>query len=291
MLYSQNWCPPGAEWNYRYYVGDEGNGYINYKYTIDTVISGINCKMLKKTRYTESQFGPPQSWQHYTATEPSCFTYQSGDTVFFYSRTSNSWQPMYYFGAQIGDTIRVLYRYNLYRNDDESLTTAFVTEVGTDTINNEYKRYYRVIFPACSPMDSMRFVESLGTNNNDLIPNLECYIPESSAFLCSYSDSSFNLYPENAVCRFILNDVETLTKKEFSIYPNPASATFTVNFPKALLGSIITISNLAGEVVSTYTPTQPNLTIPIDSYKQGVYIVAILIHSGYSKYQRLVIIR
>lgn len=102
-LFSQVWCPPGANWNYWFF----GNhfGYYKFEYTGDTIISGHNCQKIEGTRH-EFWIQPPGTWwlQGNITAGHNYYTYVSGDTVYYQSPTNGNFYVMYNFGAQIGDS-------------------------------------------------------------------------------------------------------------------------------------------------------------------------------------------
>ncbi|HRI27231.1 MAG TPA: T9SS type A sorting domain-containing protein, partial [Chitinophagales bacterium] len=71
------------------------------------------------------------------------------------------------------------------------------------------------------------------------------------------------------------------------VYPNPA--TTYINIAQGLLWEKVTLFNLHGQKVASYSYTNyPTLTLP-ENLKQGIYIVSLQLTSGKSLYAKLLI--
>lgn len=69
------------------------------------------------------------------------------------------------------------------------------------------------------------------------------------------------------------------SKETFSVYPNPTSSLFTVNFKNVLIGNI-TIANTLGEVVSVKTINSLEMDIDLTSFSSGIYFVQVNTEKG-----------
>ena len=80
------------------------------------------------------------------------------------------------------------------------------------------------------------------------------------------------LYP--LICGVGAN-VETLSKVDFDMYPNPAHSTVTVQFENAT-GSTISLMDLSGRAVITTEAQSETTELFVDDFAPGVYIVEVI---------------
>jgi hypothetical protein len=228
QLLAQNWCPPGAEWHYSYMSLPE-EGFVHYRYSKDTVFENVACRQIESTVYN-SQHGPPGFHQYDTSQGNTIYTYSSNDTVYFYYSRFGKWAPAYFFDAQVGDTL-IITNYALHSSSD-STVLAVVDSVGIMQVHTQQLRYYE--FQLTDSVSWCNFrgkvVEKLGMMDNNLIPYWHCITDDYSYYFCSYEDSATALYPSNAVCRFIINDVHQIDNSQSAIRisPNPATTSITL---------------------------------------------------------------
>lgn len=271
---SAQWCPSGAQWNYSWMsMGDEG--YKHYYYTKDTTVENRNCHVIESTLYS-SQHGPPNFHLYDTTQGANLYTYSSGDTVYFFHPIFSKWLPVHFFSAQVGDTL-VVPNYALHSNAD---TTVYIVvdstgNMSVDTFTARYYCFHVVDTVQWCPF-SGKVVERIGILDNDMIPFWHCVTDDYYYAFCSYTDSSLALYPSGAVCRFFTG-IELLNTEHsrFSIYPNPASNSFTVSVPESLIAEQLTITDITGKKIAAVQLQTSNSKLETTLWSAGIYFVRV----------------
>lgn len=242
MIYSvsldaQIWSPAGATWHYDYPTG----GYYKITYLTDTLINSIICNKLEK----KLVFNDP--WEGDTDTAISYeFTYSDTDKIYLYR--FNSFQVLYDFSVNVGDTLLVPGNSQYTGCDSTGLVKVDTT--GTMVLNSETLRYYSVHNLSSSNWGwNCRIVEKIGPVYNFSGPSVSYMLPfkfdfcgmipdepkEGGSFRC-YSDDNFPVYSVSAnPCDFVIGINEKSDINLLSVFPNPNTGTFQVDFSANLI--------------------------------------------------------
>ena len=95
-LKAQEWFPVGATWYYNQIILLQGETYVQFEVTGDTILQGKNCKILS-------------GGCSCAAPGPGGYFYQEGDKVYAYDAEADSFRVFYDFTLEAGDTIAVSY--------------------------------------------------------------------------------------------------------------------------------------------------------------------------------------
>lgn len=220
---AQIWCPTGAEWTYNYY-NMTVSGYEKLVYEKDTVILSQPCKKiignLVVTHYI--------TWGAIdTIPVNPIFTFSHGDTVFtFYN---HSFRPVYFFNAQVGDTLSY-YNFMLPNNNFTGCDTVLrqvVDSAGKVIINSDTLRFYvarhidfndNFLYP-----ETVTIVERLGAINNFFVPYFTCYTDGDEYPLRCYHDDNFTSYQTEPItaCDYIYTGLQEIEKNPSSLVQIP----------------------------------------------------------------------
>jgi hypothetical protein len=87
-----------------------------------------------------------------------------------------------------------------------------------------------------------------------------------------------------------MNEV-SLPGFEFGVYPNPATANFTLtnSLPQKELPATFTIRNLNGQLIMEKRINSSNEQIDVSEFSAGVYICTLQSRSGAVSHQKLVL--
>ena len=92
---------------------------------------------------------------------------------------------------------------------------------------------------------------------------------------CNYTNLRDTLDMAFPVCG--VTGIATLptATASFTLYPNPASNSVTINIPESLIGSTATVSDVTGRVVNTVLLSTVNRQLPTHDLGSGVYFITV----------------
>lgn len=255
------WAPIGAKWWYMYNLG-VGPGETTYTMEVvgDTIIQNISCRVLRQ-ELADFQTG---EFVHVI----DDFIYQSGDTVFYYSRGLDEFSILYNFDALLFATFAILEPMYPYSED----SILLVTKQEQDSIiqdNHSIKRYY-----SYTDLNSSEWVltgsiyEFIGNVDRFFLPlyDLGCDGGCPLMLRC-YKDENFDIKFGTTPCDFITSATFSSTN-EMTIYPNPATSYLFIS-PSESEIETIKIYNLTGqEQTIKYLGNQK---IDISDFYPGAY--------------------
>lgn len=105
--HAQNWATIGTKWHFSY-----GNSYSVFESVSDTLINGIICQKIQKSKSYDYCYRPMIE-----------YTYYSGDSVFFYDYSFAEFQLLYDFDASAGDYWYYKFPGTDFINDIDSIKT------------------------------------------------------------------------------------------------------------------------------------------------------------------------
>ena len=255
-------APAGAEWYYSV-VGvtslvpplTQYNLPLNHKYDRDTLINGIEAKVILNT-YLNSE-----SDEYILA--------QSGDSILIWR--SPQFYLLYDFGAEIGETIQT--QPTFFDN------TYNLTLQAKDTIHINGQNLVNFTFYEPSLQRTLLVNNKFGTINNFLVYNFHAD-GDTSRLRC-YTDSNFELtqFGEMA-CDSVYTNVVTAWGDNFGnnldlhIYPNPTTRGIKIVLPtNGVHQKRIKILNLQGEVVMKIISQDEQPELEVEGLSPGFYSI------------------
>lgn len=281
VLLSQNWCPPGASWEY-----DAGclecSAKFNLKYEKNTTIDGQVCKVIRVDERCLNGIYPGSYFKH--------FTYSENDSVFFYF--DGAFRLVYDFTVQLGDTI-VQSNLNGQFYDCGNTIYWLVDSIGKQFIDGDSLRYYELSYTDSVHMKTLRLkvLEKYGALNNSIIPWDDCLglIDNCYMTLACYDDNSQSSYRNDTMvgCRY--TSVPQLTGTNdptLNLYPNPAQNQLILETNQSSYS--YSVHNIYGQQMQAGTRGRLIQKIDISSYATGIYFINLSLASGQSATRRFV---
>lgn len=279
LCFSQNWCPPGAQWTY-VYGGYCYGGYSRLNYVKDTIVLSQPCKKITETTITTGCFSTGID----TSYLPSIYTYSQNDTVFFLR--DGLFRPYYFYTAKVGDTLTI---YNQECNSD-TLLHQLVDSTGTVVLNNDSLRFYTThnintisnyVYPK-----KLLVIEKIGAVDNYMIPYFPCHTDATGySIRCYQSDVflSYNFTPK-VKCDYIYTETTNLPEYSITITPNPAFNMLTINSNNNYKVEKVEIFNISGSLTYSTINSQTNelMKIDVNMLKTGMYFITIQTTDGKS---------
>lgn len=295
---AQVWIDTGATWYYSINV-PPFNGIKKFEYVQDVTQGGELCQEItsETTLWGTDQWGQPYIFS--TTTHPSNYTYANGDTIFYWSESSNQFYTLYDFGASIGDQWQIggvdPWGGTEYCHDDSFLE---VIDTGSINVNSMTLRTITL-----RPTDSSSlglwgtFAERIGFLGNGsydyggLFPYIKgCddnqVYEYPGMWLNCFEDESFPLYnPGIQSCQYYLNIDETYNSRDFSVFPNPANHQISINSNEH---GTVRILDFQGKVVLEHVICSIN-KIDISEIEPGMYFVYFFSSEGYLRVEKLIV--
>lgn len=300
-LSGQVFAYPGATWvfiNTQVYAVCFEN-WEKWEYVGDTIIVGVNAKNILVTRKWVFGFPPftPPPYDVITSYYNRYFKI-SGDTVTIFNDTDTSWQELYNFSLQIGDTTHspLLNSFAFGFNCDSDLYQfpAVVTNTGLDTIDGQSLRFYTVKYRVGNFNDDFTDTIYAFETYHERLITIKYWCPYDVYFCGQINEcTSINLvcYKDNAMITdsTCVNSnwwVETIgidenqIEKNTPIYPNPTQDFLFIETPENQVAAYH-IFSLDGKVVGTY---QTNGSINISQIPNGIYFITNENRTWYKKF-------
>lgn len=277
----QTFAPIGAKWHY----SSSGNGtspinaeYYLYESVSDTLVAGHACKKISVTYYKYNGAITPQT---------PVFTYQTGDTVFYYNNIYLKYFPLYIFNVSQGDTL-TYHSPTVPVNPADTLWRSVVDSVSNFIVGADTLQRVCTTEPISSAFSFWGgYIELLGSPFLMLHQPHAIFMEWDGPMRC-YSDNniSYNFNSYSCDYRLVTGLSEGLAEFEISIFPNPANNILTIKTDDNILTNYKIYNALgqpllSGQLVSTST-------IQIDNFSAGLYVIE-LTTNNYSKRQTFII--
>lgn len=266
----QSWAETDAKWHYSY-SNLTYQGYVEIFKTGDTLISGITCDKLVKTRYGFDYV----TMELDTTVLGTEYTYYSNDTVYNYRQ--GQFYPLYDFGASVGDTWTIRANYDgIYCTD--TLGTVRVDSIGTVNINGDNLRYLWVndIGGTEWTFYGGRVIEKLGCETY-MFPEPICVtdVHEGGPLRC-YNDVTGWSYNSGTApaCDFIITSVWETAMPSASVHPNIVVDFMNYNLDQSYLAGMIKVHSIAGELLREENIHNTNDRIDLSFLAPGFYLIA-----------------
>lgn len=285
-------CPSGAEWHYlfKYYFGSYANEQI--KYSGDSLLNNTLVKKLVHKRY---YIGCNINAASVNSPNVITLIKQSGDTVFFRnSRTQHTWQILYNFSAQQGQSWQTTYY------QDNGIGYLVTNTITVDSVKNVFSNsishrrlYVKENYDPNSTYAPSTFIITERFGSEFLFHFVNSFAGSCDADffntnLC-YSDSSFGIKQFSDLdCKFqnavgvpeVSNPINAIR-----IYPNPVKDKIFFEPDKQLTNTGLIVINVYGMQVikaSLVNNTEMNLS----ELASGVYFLMVFEGKKYISTQK-----
>jgi len=263
------------------------NGYANcalttyYDYYVrgDTIVDGKTYfKVNKSGGVTYFGCPPYTAWFSYD----SLYCFLREDTLtkeIFASFKPNLGEDLllYDFNLLVGDTLPTTY------DIDSSLYENYVQSIDSILIGTQYRKQFIITNSTDSTwQDSI--IEGIGSSQGLLTPIAEIFAEGATNLLC-FTQNNTSMYPNNSdSCQGFVLGVQPI-KQDYltiSIFPNPNSGKFNIQFPVERFVSTVEIYNVLGEKVynATVKQVQSDNSINLSSQPNGVYFYRAMTENG-----------
>jgi len=272
-VHAQEWAPIGAKWHYteRFSFWNPIEiDYIKIESVKDTVVEGINCKKLTKRHNLGCTDRPDVE-----------FMYSQNGKVYFYDSCFNTFQILYDFSANLGDSWVIKIKNYADTNDTDSLVVT-VDSLDFITINGfELKRLFLTNLFLNEVVPGYTYNSTIIEAVGDLMYMFNFF--PAFAFGCDanfseglrcYEDSVIGHYETGIAdsCTYIQywTGIGGRQKHVVEIYPNPVTEIITIN---GELGRFIhyKIYNITGKKILTGIISD-NMIL-VNNLSSGLYFI------------------
>jgi hypothetical protein len=284
FIFSQTFAPVGATWHY--HLTEQGDtSFVKIESTHDTIILGKSCQALKLPGtckfFGENRISLTSNYEVYI--------HSSTDSVFLYHEFINSFQLLYAFNAQVGDSWSFL----LGQSNKPVIDTVQITvdSIYSETINAQLLRGLKVRYSLFSYdgtqspwVTESHFSEVIGDfdflfNFPGMTSAVICDEEYPSKLRC-YSDNTFGSYETGIVdsCSHtaVYVGVEEIDVTDINLWPNPVkNVLFLQN--DYLEGTEIGIFDITGSLLFSKSILNSNQVVALDvsSLDNGIYFVQV----------------
>lgn len=258
------------------------NCSVKYFYNGSDTINGLVYKKLYKTQLCYCQ--------QISFMAPCSFTgYQFTENVFSGHRLRTDSNRVYLLTEGFNQPEYVLYDYNLQVGDsfttplfNSNLIKLYCFAVDSTLTNTGYRKQWDFIITHSGLQwpndDTLHWVEGI-TSSKGLFYEREICLNGSDSYdqsrtQCFALGDTFVLGGGLASCEYLLNDVTENNVSQPTIFPNPATNSFTIQFPQPQKFTA-TLYNLTGEQVGSYVSSQSQLVIERNNMPAGLYFVRV----------------
>ena len=270
--FAQEWFPIGASWYYNQVILLEGETYVHFQVTGDTVIQGINCSIISGS----CNCGTGGIGNYF---------YQDGDRVYGYHAESDSFRIFYDFTLAAGDTI--VYETGIEEAGDGLFLIDSVTvmQVGSQNLRVQH-------------LTHLNFNVTWGSKIIERIGSTGCLYPQIS--FCDPSTGGLRCYEDDEIglvnfqnpprpCTYIYTNVEEPTEASLiKVYPNPATNNVHIQAQKSI-EQISMFNNLGMQVFQQSSILDSEFDLEIHSIPGGVYRIQVVLNDDQVVHRSVVI--
>lgn len=251
----------GTRWEYESYTfSDPESGTSSIEVLKDTLVNGINCKLILHDTYS------------CTMRPVRDIIYHEGDKVFFFHQEDQSFYPLYDFGMAIGDTLQL----RLWEGHASNYDYAYFRLDTISNINLSGQDFRLLRYQIGLEEDGV--IEFLNFSY-DVIDGVGCtdhlfYFYDTgfcdgtyvSPLLCFYHPNTGLSAINDDLCT--LSSTEDLTELTIQIYPNPA--THHLHLSSSATIKSIQVIDIHGQIVlsQSFAPV-----IDVSHLPAGVYYI------------------
>jgi hypothetical protein len=231
-----------------------------------TINNTVCCEIAKTFTGVTGDPGNPVTTFNY----PSLYTYENNKVYYIYNSSSNSFDTLCNFNANIGDKWGICFTVWC-----SNKPTSTVVDTGHVVINNQYLKKIVVSY-SNARYDTI--IEKIGGFNRYLGSYYKCNgdLPEVPDFIC-YQDNNFPLFMKSKVytCSYDVGLNEFEDEYTFRIFPNPITDEFIIKSSLNIVLNKVTMVNAQGQKILEYVDFPTNKKILINSYAKGIYLVSL----------------
>jgi hypothetical protein len=270
---AQEWAPTGATWHYteRFsFWSPIEIDYIKIESVKDTVVEGITCKKLTKRHNIGCTDRPDVE-----------FMYSQDDKVYFYDPGFGTFQILYDFGANPGDSWVIRIKDYFHPDDTDSLV-VMVDSTDFININGVELKRLSVTYLFLNETNPNYTYNSVIIESIGDLWYMFNYYPEW-AFGCDanfsqglrcYEDSVIGLYETGIAdsCTYVQfwTGMEEDSKPPIDLYPNPATECVTFKGGPGIY-SLYRILDITGKKILSGAVV--NNQIGVQNLEKGLYII------------------
>lgn len=270
---AQQWAPVGAKWYYDEQFAFSGNvDYILYSSEKDTLFKGQICRKITKRHDLVCDFRPPFE-----------LMFDRNDSVFFYDPQLDIFQLLYVFNANKYDSWSLKIHEEQTGRDDT--LNIVVDSTGIMVANNQSLRLLYVTYSVRYETDSARYHSMIVEKFGDLafmfnfypFWGVVCDGNWSGGIRC-YEDPVMGTYhfPLMDSCEYIWTGIDSGTKKNLILYPNPSDE--TIHLSGLNQPEMYQISDMNGKIAESGTCKDDRIVIK--NLSKGIYVLSILDSMG-----------
>ncbi len=269
------WIGQGATWHYTWSDPSSGSGGDHkIEYIADTLIQSHNCQVLQTTRYWYGMMGPGQPITLISTESWRDYTYNNGDTVFFFQ--NNKFDVLYNFGSQAGN------KWNLGIDTNDFQCSKSIIIVDSTSSLQINSNNYRVLYTSDSTNSSVgisgKIIEHIGSMNYLFPTGRNC----NPLFIVDFYTFSFSCFQDNTLsyslhlgyrCEFPYDGASELSNdaNKIQIFPNPTTDKLNIVFSDNA-AYVISIYNILGQqMISATNKNKLSLSIDLNTIDKGVY--------------------
>lgn len=268
---STYFAPIGAQWYYSYHEsGPPNSSYLHIIARADTIIMGKSCRILSTQHYR---------WDNQILQLPDRYVYYENDIVYHYNQAYSKFTPLYYFGANSGDTLK-FYNPVVVSNPADSIWKAVVDSVTTFVLGPvSFEQYWVHTVSGNFKFWNNNYLDLIGgTYLLEHLPmtlatgaegDIRCYLDPVRGQVLHFNDEDDCDYRANP------NSLYERQALQFAIYPNPAKEELYIKTDQKVMNSYsYRIIDMRGRQLQAGNQID-NGIIPLKSLPPGNYILAI----------------
>ncbi len=270
-LKAQEWFPVGASWYYNQVILLQGETYVHFEVTGDTMIQGKNCKIISGSCFC----GVPGTGR---------YVYQEGDKIYVYNSEADTFRLLYDFTLEAGDTLT-------FEGDPDVGGNGYflIDSITTIQVGSQILRVQHITHLAFDVVWGNKIIERIGSNGC-LYPQISFCDPSTGGLRC-YEDAEtglINFQTPPRACTYVTGINDPLAIPEVKIFPNPATYVLNIQSEKPL--EQITLFNNLG--IPVYQASLFNLTtfdLEVYLMPPGMYHVKIVLNDHQVVHRSVVI--
>jgi hypothetical protein len=273
-LKAQEWFPVGATWYYNQIILLQGESYVQFEVTGDTILQGKSCKIVS-------------GGCSCSAPGAGSYFYQEGDKVYAYHAATDSFRVFYDFTLEAGDTI-------VFEGDPLVGGNGYflVDSVTTMQFGSETRRVQHLSHLAFDIVWGNKIIEGIGSNGC-MYPQVSFCDPLTGGLRC-YEDEEIGLInfqvPERS-CTYITSDVkDPAVSLLLKIYPNPATDYIRIQSDEPIQ-QLTLFNNLGMTVYQSASVNHTEVDIEVHSIPGGLYWLRAMVGDQGVVYKAVVVER
>jgi hypothetical protein len=252
-------------------ISEDSNTNIEYRLEDDTLIDGMNYRVLKIEK-AESSYAYPFITEAYlrenTETRQVFIRFKDEDQELF---GDNEELMLYDFSLSAGDS------FELYEDFDGNEVNILIDTVYT--IDGEERTARITDFPSTGSETEKIYVEGIGFLSDLLMPVFYNEFVFYNSLIYCYSNSSegivqefeYSSVPEDYDCESVLSSSAIPVDQQLAIYPNPSQEEVFIELTDL---NKISITNLLGQVIYKDHQIKRNrIKINNAEWVEGLYLV------------------